>query len=240
MAKRKPGGKRVKRRKPVDKKKPQKKELPDKGRRQGYKPDPSARQLEIYHAVCTGRSYADVAEDYNVTPGAISASYHKVRKWIIPEWLTDIRELKTDQTTRLMHIFNESMEAWRNSKKVKITRKFREGENTKGGFSEEVVEQRETSGEPAFLQMAMNALKSVRDIWGIDEPLVVKHTGEVRVAGRSMEDVRAEALERIDKARARIIEIEAVQSTPKLEIDGMTPEEEAMIAEIEKGATDEK
>lgn len=74
----------------------------------------------------------------------------------------------------LNHVLDEALEAWEKSKAPAVTRSASremdpEGKTTRTRVTETVEEQ---VGNPAYLDAAMKALKSIRELLGLDAPTV--------------------------------------------------------------------
>lgn len=159
--------------------------------------EPTAEQLEIYAAVCRGdRSQQQIGDAYDVTQQRISSLAARIDKWLAPQLMEQIRELKAGHTSRLMHIYQEAMRAWERSKTPGKQRTVKHG---KDGVERTRVT-RFQSGDPRYLDQARAALAEIRKIWGADAPLKVEHSGEVRVAGRDVDEARSELFERMQRA----------------------------------------
>ena len=179
--------------------------MPRKYRRTGVtktlapKPwEPSVQDLEIYALVIEGTlTQGQIGEKYGVSQPAVSMCCRRIDRWLIPQYMDHIREEKARQTEHLWHIFREAMGGWRESKKsAKTVTTVREPVVTEDedGTSRvwKVISSRTTTvgqaGDPAHLAQARAALLDIRKIWGVDAPLEVRHSGEIRVGGLSREE----------------------------------------------------
>lgn len=157
--------------------------------------EPDERDMAIYAKVCGGQTLTDTAKQYELTPQRIHAIVHQIDAWLAPQLMEQIREIKANHTTRLMHVYVEAMAAWERSKLDETTYRVRENVDGK----ETSVTRKGNAGNGNFLSEARAALKEIREIWGADAPLKVEHSGEVRVAGKDVSEVRSELLERMNK-----------------------------------------
>ncbi|HTI49764.1 MAG TPA: hypothetical protein VL475_02390 [Planctomycetaceae bacterium] len=157
--------------------------------------EPCNRDLEIYGRVCSGRSYRSLSDEYHLSLSRLHEIVSRIDGWLAPQLMEKIREIKANHTTRLMHIYQEAMAAWEKSKEnaVSVTEKSAADGNelsttTKG-----------QCGDSSYLSQARAALQEIREIWGADAPLKLEHSGEIRVAGRPIEEVRSDLLERMNR-----------------------------------------
>lgn len=167
--------------------------------------EPSTRDLEVYRLICEGKlTQAQVAEKFTgigrARVGQIAA---KVDAWLAPQLMESVRSIKARHTQHLMVIFREAMRAWDDSKlesgQTSIT------EDDRGTSTTTTT--RSNVGNAAFLTQARQALAEIRQIWGADAPLEVRHGLEVRVAGRPIDDAAAEVIRQMEEAKKRIIDV---------------------------------
>lgn len=167
--------------------------------------EPTPRQLEMYHAVCQGQTYREVAQKYKVTFQNVHYAVQRISSWLAPQLVDSIRQIKAEHTTSLMHIFRQSMEAWERSKLDAVTIKEIAVSSDKN--SEGVEVERTTKGQAGdskFLSEARAALYQVREIWGANSPIRVEHSDAERVAGRSLDEVRAEVAKKLEQLGQRL------------------------------------
>ena len=168
------------------------------GRPASGKPwEPSLRDLEIYAGLAEGRTTRDVAEQYGIDHSRVVRIGQKIDKWLAPQWMDRIRELKARQTESLMHVFREAMGAWRDSKRDAVSSTDRTSE--KHG-TETSVTTKGQCGNPSFLSEARAALADIRKIWGADAPVDPGDTQSDRVSGRPREEVIREQIARLRAA----------------------------------------
>ena len=142
---------------------------------------PSPKQLEIYEAVHRGdRTQRDIAKQYRVSQPRVSQICKSVEQWLMPQLMEQIRELKTQHTARLQHLYHEAVIAWENSKTDEIVRT-----ESDDGVS---VRTRPRTGDAAYLREARAALGDIRDVWGANAPVNVHAVNELRVAGLSIDE----------------------------------------------------
>jgi len=182
---------------------------PDKTRPAGRpskdKPwEPSAPQLQIYAEVCSGLSHAVVAAKHHISRIRVGAICHQIDSWFVPQYLERIKELKCGHTNRLMFIYTEAMAAWGRSQKEAVEVTETETETEKGGFSSSSRKKKGRDGSYQFLETAKDALKQIREIWGANAPLKIEHSGELRVAGMSVEQANADLRARLAEAQQRL------------------------------------
>lgn len=178
-----------------------------------WEPDP--KQLEMFYAICQGKTYREVAAEHGVKSHTnIIEIVRRVKNWLIPQWADDIRGIKAQQTQSLLHIFGEAMKAWEKSKEQAVTVRRKgvslESDTKAGAISLPAVETTETTvwqcGDPRFLSEARAALREIREIWGANAPIKVEHSGELRVAGETVEEANRQLLERVEQVKARLLQ----------------------------------
>lgn len=160
--------------------------------------EPSERDLEIYLRIQSGRSQNSTAKKFKVVQSTISETCKKLDAWFADQYMGRIREIKANHTQRLEYIYREAMNAWRRSQDDAVEETEREGERG----TTRTEKRKGQVGASEFLQTAMKAIHDIRDIWGANAPLQIEHTGEVRVAGRDVNEARSELLERVQKLTA--------------------------------------
>lgn len=128
--------------------------------------EPSVRDLEIYALLAEGKTTRVIAAKYKVSHTAIVKVGAKIDRWLVPQWMDKIRDIKAFHTEALMHIFREAMTAWELSKADYLTVTEKDGEKP------ETVTQRKHNklGAATYLGEARAALAEIRKIWGADAP----------------------------------------------------------------------
>lgn len=157
--------------------------------------EPDERDMAIYAKVCAGQTLTETAKQFDITHPRVHVIVQKIDNWLAPQLMGQIREIKANHTTRLMHVYVEAMAAWERSKLDETT--YRAKENIMG--KETMVTHKGQAGNSSFLSEARAALNEIRDIWGANAPLQIEYSGEVRVAGRDISEARSELLERIQR-----------------------------------------
>ena len=158
--------------------------------------EPPIRDLEIYSSVCKGETQKTVGDRYELTPQRVFQIVNDIDAWLAPQLMGRIREIKCNHTTRLMHIYQEAMAAWERSKEDAVSATETTGGEKGGSLS---TTRKGQCGNSAYLETARGALKEIREIWGADAPLQIEHSGEVRVAGVTIQQARAELGERLNR-----------------------------------------
>jgi hypothetical protein len=126
--------------------------------------EPSVRDLDIYAGLAEGKSTRQLGEEFDLPFQQVVRIGQKIDKWLAPQWMERIQEIKAWHTECLMTIFQESMAAWQASKMdaVSMTEK-----STVTG-DEISVTREEQCGDPSFLSTARAALAEIRKIWGVE------------------------------------------------------------------------
>lgn len=163
---------------------------------------PSPEQLAIYEAAIRGdMTQRAVAKQVGCAESNISRLISRIDRWLVPQFMDRIREIKANHTSRLMYFERQAMAEWHRSKKVKVTKKVRTSGQTV--TTEEIGES--VTGDPRYLQTAMDALEQVRVMWGMNEPEKIQGETLLRVGGVDREQALrmrlAEVQEAYDHAR---------------------------------------
>ena len=175
--------------------------------RNGARPkewEPSTRDLEIYRMLSEGKlTQTEIAGQFRgVGRSRVSQIGKRIDQWLAPQLINSIREIKARHTQHLLVIFREAMNARDRSK---------EGDRTVSATSSSdngnshTVTQKTTTGNPTYLGEARRALAEIRQIWGADAPIEVRHGLEVRVAGRPIEEAAQMVLDQMEVVKARVI-----------------------------------
>lgn len=160
--------------------------------------EPDARQLEIYHAYVSGGTVRSVAATFGMARSSAHLLVSKVNAWLVPQWMSDIRDLKTEHAERLMEVYREAMAGWERSKVPAVTR--RAGVGPQGAV--DVTTTAGQTGDPRYLAEARAALREIRDIWGANAPARVQVNHEHRLAGKSPEEAKAAIFGRLRELMA--------------------------------------
>ena len=114
---------------------------------------------------------------------------NQVDEWLRPQFMEEIDLLRTRHTVRLESIFAEAIKGWQASCEDMV-----ETSETisPDGSKSSVRKVRGQSGNSGHLRVAMEALRDLRAIWGVDKPPIVPPKDQIRVAGKSPKEVRHE------------------------------------------------
>lgn len=182
---------------------------------------PPVRDLEIYACLQRGETTTATAKKFGLTQPRIVQIGQSVDKWLRPQWMDHILDIRVRHCESLTHLFCEAMAAWERSKldAVTVTKKAGNKPGEHGGpFDEESTQTRGQAGNPAFLAEARAALADIRKIWAADAP--VKHeVSGMAFGGKPLDELRAEYFKRqlakLEQAKkeqdARIIEVPATE-----------------------------
>ena len=185
----------------------------DQGTR--IKGQPTTEQLAVYADFISGKTQEQVAAKHGMSRNNVGNLVRKIDRWLIPQFMDDIRGIKCQHTQRLLHIVSEAMGAWERSKRDKVTFNFERVEYVDGVGDAAVTKTRlqlegfkkePQAGNPTFLATAMKALEDIRKVWGADAPVRMEVSGEIRVAGRTVDEARAELAQQMDDARQRLLQ----------------------------------
>jgi hypothetical protein len=160
--------------------------------------------MDLYARVVSGETMAAVGKDIGATRQSISLICHKMDNYLLPIHMDRVRALKSEHTEKLTHIYCEAMAEWRRSKQnaEMVSEKLK----TNG---EEKTETTKTTkgqcGDARYLEAAMKALQDIRKIWGADAPIEMRFMGELRVAGKPIEEANRELLEEIERVKTKLL-----------------------------------
>jgi hypothetical protein len=157
--------------------------------------------MEIYHDAVRGLSYNAIAANRGISGTAVSKFVRQVEAYLWPIMSDDIRGTKVRQSDAHQLIFREAMEAWEASKKPIVELRQR----VVDGVLETTKITRGQCGDPRHLDVAMRALAAIREIWGANAPVQVEHSGDIRVAGRSVEEARGQLLQQLSDVQKKIL-----------------------------------
>lgn len=155
-----------------------------------------ARLVIVAEMLVKGFRPSQIAKATNVSPSQTT----KDKKTVITRWQKETAETIGQQRMIVLRqnewVLHEAVEGFVNSKedRTKTTKKVVEGAG--GKQRKEASEQVEQSdGNPAFLQIAENALRTKRELLGLDQPVTqdpldvnVHHTGAVAQVTVSLQD----------------------------------------------------
>jgi len=165
---------------------------------------PSAEQLSMYADYISGMTLKNVSAKYAfASTSQPSIIIKRVNRWLVPKFMGDIREIKCEHTERLLHIASEAMTAWERSKRDKVQFEHERGDDGKLKLLK--MKREPQAGNPTFLATAMKALEDIRKVWGADAPVRMEVSGEIRVAGRTVEQARMELATQMEQARMRLL-----------------------------------
>jgi len=139
---------------------------------------PSERALAIYrrHAI-VGRRRAEVAKEFGCSVRRVSLVCRGVERWISeqpPD--VDVPALKLAHHLMLNGLAQEALAEWERSKQsVSVTKaRMVQGRTDKSGAPQTVVTSEQVDrpqcGNPRYLHLCNDLLKSIRGIWGADAP----------------------------------------------------------------------
>src|SRR3990167_3352660 len=82
---------------------------------------PPPEEIAIYADYISGATLSKLVAKYGFSnTSAVAVIVKKIDKWLIPQFMGDIREIKCQHTERLLYIVSEAMGAWEKSKWDKI------------------------------------------------------------------------------------------------------------------------
>lgn len=166
--------------------------------------EPKPEHLAMYTDHCAGKSARRLARKYHCSITWINTCVKKIDAWFADAYVGRIREIKANHTQRLEYIYCEAMAAWRRSQEDAESETVADIEAGKFPGTNRTKTKRGQVGASQFLTEARAAIHQIREIWGANAPLVIEHAGEVRVAGRPIDECRSELLERVNRITSAI------------------------------------
>jgi DNA-binding CsgD family transcriptional regulator len=133
------------------------------------------QEERAYKLRLRGRPVVEIAAELGVSDRQVRTYLRRVEDRMKADLIARDGEAGVlKQYAVLSFIVDEALEAWEKSKAPSVTRsasreKDAEGNTVKTRVSETVEEQ---VGNPAYLDAAMKALKSIRELLGLDAPTV--------------------------------------------------------------------
>jgi len=158
---------------------------------------PSDRDLQIYLLAHEGiHTQMEIARQFEVSRGRVTQILTAVGNWMLRRLTDDIRTVKLENHARLQVLYAEAYKGWLASKED-----AEESTVTEGGPGGTVTtsKRKGQTGNPAFLRECREILADIRKIWGADAPMEVKHTGEIRVAGKSLAEAVIEKRDQLNR-----------------------------------------
>lgn len=178
---------------------------PAGGSRKGAPWEPSAEQLQVYAEVVKGQHPKIVAAMFAISTRSVMRYCEQINDWLVPQYMDKIKAMKADHAEKLMHVYLENMAAWERSKEDAEETTETEGTTANGMVSTSQTKRKGQVGNPSYLESAKDALKQIREIWGANAPLKIEHSGELRVAGMSVDEANRQLADRLAQARENLM-----------------------------------
>jgi transcriptional regulator with XRE-family HTH domain len=121
---------------------------------------------EIARLALEGQTSREIGEKLGIARSTVGRWRNAVRQEHVSKAVVDTAQLIADVTESYWSIFDEALEAWCDSRKHRQA-ECGEETNDEGRSGKEPSAR---AGNSAFLGKAMEALKAIRDIYGIDAP----------------------------------------------------------------------
>lgn len=161
---------------------------PNNRRSRASKWEPSEIQYSWY-VLWTAEQWSlrRIAAHAKRSVNAIHETVKKVQKWEFAAMVEHRMVIAWKQTIALQHIYVQAEEAYQRSTENSVTIRTEEIEITTGrsDFAESIPAVKTTltevgqAGDPGLLNTKLKALEDIRDIWGVNAPKELKHSGEV-------------------------------------------------------------
>lgn len=159
--------------------------------------EPRLSDFEVFRDLNRGLSLSQVAKSHKISWATARAIHDRMTEYFRREFWTDIVRIKSDHSAKLMDIYCEARQAFESSKEPTV----QETESAKNGSSTKTTT---SSGDPRFLESSRAALADIRKIWGADAPIQLEHSEDIRVAGKTKEQVNQELREHIESLLTRL------------------------------------
>lgn len=179
-------------------------------------PEPSARDLEIYRESIRGtRLRDDIGREYQISGRRVSQICEAVEKYLAPLYKSQIDRIRARHTDRLEYLYREAVMGFARSQQDEVTiqqtieileaetapvekgKAKTEATPAQPKVAKEKRKRRGQAGAPAFITAAAKVLEDIRSIWGADIPPTHDPAGHIRVAGKTLEEVKAEAVSQL-------------------------------------------
>lgn len=130
-----------------------------------------------------------IANHVKRSVNAVYQIVKRVQEWEFEAMVEHRIAIARKQTVALQHVYRQAEESYQRSLENAVTVKTEEvevpGINTKSGDIISVPGIKTTrtevgqAGDPGLLNTKLKALEDIRDIWGVNAPKELKHSGEV-------------------------------------------------------------
>lgn len=127
---------------------------------------PSQRQCKIYEALCETGDYKRVAEAYRTTIRQVELLARKIDAWVKSQHLDEIWSVRVRQKKYLENLFARAINGFEKSTGDEVTTV--DGFGPEGPVSKTTVKHR-GEGNPAFLSLAREILKDIRELTGANK-----------------------------------------------------------------------
>lgn len=131
------------------------------------------REFRAWELRQRGYTQAQIAGQLKVDQGTVSRMLERVNRRELKRLSKQVEQLKVDQQAQHEWIVSESLRAWERSLREisQAISKTTRAPDREGNIVEATTEQTsisEQTGNVAYLQTAMDALRSIRHIWGVE------------------------------------------------------------------------
>lgn len=154
------------------------------GAKEAPPPFALVRQREeiAWRLAAKGYTHDKIAEELGVERSTVTKMLHRVEKRAVAKMDGEVKEEKVRQLAVLHVVQDEAMVAFEESKKPEQTVEQKESGNSKGGDDDggKSIETKKKvttkTGDPAYLDRAMEASTQIRKLLGLDAPQKTAYT----------------------------------------------------------------
>lgn len=134
-------------------------------------PQALARAEQIYELYSDrGLSKRAIAKKLNLDIKTVRRHIERIEEAALQLLSTKVEAMKVRQTHQLMFVYREAVEGWERSKEDKVKRVHDWKDTTDGSETKQAITVEGQAGDPRFLATAMQAIQSLRELWGLDAP----------------------------------------------------------------------
>lgn len=181
-----------------------------------FSEDPTPEMIEMYRLNrLMGVPQVQIAERFQVSQPSVSKYIRRAEEWLRGEQREEVALLRTRITSRLEHVYTESMQAWERSKQVLVVKTTKTEKASQSLSQQDITARpgetesttiRETPqyGELGFMRIAIESLNQMEGIWRA-EMQTAERRGEIRAAGKTQLEMVDIHLAKLREVRERLM-----------------------------------
>ena len=178
--------------------------------------EPSADMIEMYRLNrLMGIPQVEVAERFQVSQPSVSKYLRRVEEYLRWEQREEVRLFRTRITSRLEHLYTESIQAWERSKAPQIVKTTKiengsdsslqpSGEPQAATTNSTTIRETPQNGEVGFMRIAMESLGHIETIWRAEMD-AAERQGELRACGKTRLELIDQQLEKLRGMKERLL-----------------------------------